>query len=257
MSTGLVYYNAQNNDGSFDKHITETIKAATKLTIMASNMTWLCVGSGIERNDVFINLTKTKAPGPHDKWSAGVGYLEEWITEQPASLETETSDMRSTLVTRDSGLKMLLGEDGTARIYVPGVRRQAFMILHHRAIRHLGADKTHASIYRSFTWPTMRRDVHAFYKRCPTSEINKAKRNLAHGRFRVVESGPPRSRYGMDYYGVTTCDILGLIDLGSLDVELSFHTSRSAKLCAKAILEKILYRHGNIDSLRSDHAKEF
>ena len=61
----------------------------------------------------------------------------------------------------------------------------------------------------------------------------------------------------MDYYGVTTGDILGLIDLDSLHVELSFHTSRSAKLCAKAIREKILYRHENIDSLRSDHAKEF
>ena len=61
----------------------------------------------------------------------------------------------------------------------------------------------------------------------------------------------------MDYYGVTTDDILGLIDLDSLHVELSFQTSRSAKLCANAIREKILYRHRNIDSLRSDHAKEF
>ena len=77
MPTELVYFSAQNNDGSFDEHITEAIKAATKLTIMASNMTWLCVGSGIERNDVFINLTKTKPPGPHDKWSAGVGYLKD------------------------------------------------------------------------------------------------------------------------------------------------------------------------------------
>jgi hypothetical protein len=224
---------------------------------MAFNMTWLCVGSGIERNDVFINLTNTKPPGPHDKWSAGVGYLEDWITEQPASLEAETGGMRGTLVTRDSGLKMILGEDGTARVYVSGVRRQALTIIHHEAIRHLGAEKTHASIYRSFTWPTMRCGVHAFYKRCPSCEINKAKRNVAHGIFRVVESGPPRSRYGMDYYGVTTGDILEPIDLDSLHGELSFHTSHSAKLCAKAIREKILSRHGNIDSLQSDHAKEF
>jgi hypothetical protein len=61
----------------------------------------------------------------------------------------------------------------------------------------------------------------------------------------------------MDYYGVGTGKILGLIDLDSIHVELAFHERRSAELCMKTIRDQVIMRHGRMDHLRSDHAREF
>ena len=106
-------------------------------------------------------------------------------------------------------------------------------------------------------WPTMRSDVTKWYEACPVCELSKAARNKAHGRFRAVQPGPPRSRWGMDYYGVGDGHVLGLIDLDSRWVELAYHDNRSAALTADTIRERILHRHGTPAEIRSDHAREF
>ena len=129
--------------------------------------------------------------------------------------------------------------------------------MHHEGNHHLAANKTYISIHRYFDWPTARSDVRKFYTNCTFCELSKATRNITHKRSRAIESQPPRSRYGMDYYGVGDGEVLGLMDLDSTHVELFWHEHRSAVKCHQSIRDGILHRHGRFDELRSDHAREF
>ena len=101
---------------------------------------------------------------------------------------------------------LIIGANDIARIYVPRRRRKALFEYHHTSLGHLAAVKTHTAIHRNYWWPGMRSDVRRWY-----------------------DSSPPRTRWGMDFYGVESGNILGLIDLDSLWVILTFHPTRSAE----------------------------
>jgi hypothetical protein len=176
MPTELIYHSAQRNDGTFDEDIMAAIKAATKHTIIACDMTWVCIDAGIERNDVHVHESSTKPPGPTSLvWTTEVGTLEEWALEQEASIAQEKRIDASRLHKRHSGLHLYQGKDSIERVYVPVDRRDAVMEMHHKAIHHLAADKTHKSLTRYLYWPTSRRDVQLFCRNCAFCEISKAK----------------------------------------------------------------------------------
>jgi transposase InsO family protein len=61
----------------------------------------------------------------------------------------------------------------------------------------------------------------------------------------------------MDYYGVGDCEVLGIIDLDSTNVNLFWHEQQSRENCKEALKDDILNRYGRFDELRSDHAREF
>ena len=143
------------------------------------------------------------------------------------------------------------------RIYVPQGRRDALIEAHHVSIGHLAADKTYASLARNYTWPTARQDVRKHYANCTFCELSKARRNVSHRMWGTVQGGPPRSRWGMDFYGIQTGWILGHIDLDALHVEVQYTTNRTAESVRKSVRVNILNRHGKFDELRSDHAREF
>ena len=158
---------------------------------------------------------------------------------------------------RDSGLVMLRGEGGIARVYVPLQRREAVMEAHHVAIKHLGPDKNYASLHRNYIWPTMRKDVRELCTDCRFCELSKARRNQAHRQWGAVTGGPPGSRWGMDFYGVQGGYVLGHIDLDALHVKLQHTVERTALTVKRSVKRNILNRHGKFDELRSDHAREF
>ena len=72
-----------------------------------------------------------------------------------------------------------------------------------------------------------------------------------------MEGGPPRQRWGCDFYGVENGNILGMIDLDSLWVELRFTKDRSASSVEAIFRDSVVFRHGPPMELRSDHAREF
>ena len=257
MPTELVYYTAQEKDRSFNTKYVDAIKSATKITLMANDSTWVCFGTSITRNDVRVGETLTKPPGPTKGWTLAVGTLQEWIKEQKASLASEASAITGTTRYDDGGLAWNEGTDGMSRIYVPKERRVALIELHHTSIHHLAAAKTYNSLQRYFYWPGARSDVRKQYKQCAYCEVSKATRNLTNGMSRAVPSEPPRTRYGMDYYGVGDNQVLGIIDLDSLNVNVAWHERRCAELCKETIRDDILFRHGRFEELRSDHAREF
>lgn len=117
-------------------------------------------------------------------------------------METEKRVNEKFILTDDSGLIRMKSTGGLTRVYVPRGRREALFKIHHEGIHHLAANKTYVSMHRHFDWPTIRRDSHQFYSKCAFCDLSKSTRNLTHKRPQAVESWPPRSRYGMDYYGV-------------------------------------------------------
>jgi len=257
MPTELVYYTAQEDDRSFNGTYIDAIKKAKKLTLMATDCTWLCFNTDIPANDVRSGETLTQPPGPSAGWTPEVGTLEEWAKEQGPSIANETKLDPAKIRSDDCGLKMYEGGDGITRIYVPLERRNALIKLHHESIRHLAANKTYISLHRHFYWPTARQDVRKYYSTCTFCELSKATRNISHKRSRAVQSRPPRSRYGMDYYGVGDGEVLGIIDLDSVNVNLFWHERRSGQLVKEALRDGIMNRYGRFDELRSDHAREF
>ena len=140
--------------------------------------------------------------------------------------------------TRPSGLVIYTGDDGP-RVYVPEKRRKPLFKWFHETAGHVAAAKTHSLIMKDYYWPNSSRDVQKWYQECPHCELSKSKRNLAHGTYRAGRSRAPRSRWGMDFYGVGDSYVLGMIDLDSLWVELVHLPDRSAEGVAQAIRDRI------------------
>ena len=76
MPTELVYYTAQEMDGSFNDKYVAAIKGAAKITLMGTESTWLCLRAGVPANDVRSGETHTRPPGPSEGWVPAVGTLE-------------------------------------------------------------------------------------------------------------------------------------------------------------------------------------
>ena len=251
MPTELVYYTAQEQDGSFAEKYMTAIKGAMKITLMATDSTWLCFNSGVVSNDVRSSEQQTRPPGPISGWSSAVGTLETWLKEQKASLSGEKDpSIAATMSTDETGLLVHVECGGISKIYVPAQRREALIQLHHESLSHLAAAKTSTSLARYFYWPSLRQDVRSYCKSCSFCELSNATRNVRHKMSRAVESSPPRSRWGMDYYGVGDGEVLGLIDLDSRHVELFWHEARSAAKCKEALRDGILNRHGRFDEFK-------
>ena len=214
---------------------------------------------GLPSHEIFASEPdSTSLPGPGDGTSSPIGTRAEWITEQPEALSSEKDALRKvTILTRPDGLKMYVDNNGIQRVYVPLGRRKALFTWFHESMCHLANDKVHHSLSKFYYWPGSRADCRRWYSECSFCNLAKAKRNLAHGRFRAVEGKPPRTRWQMDYYGVGDGYVLGLIDLDSLWVELTYHESRAASNVCGMIRDKVIFRHGVPDTIHSDHAQEF
>jgi len=136
MPTELMYYIAQEKDRTFNPKYVKTIKAAQKITLMANDTTWLCIGTSITRNDVRVGEARTKPPGPSEGWTVAVGTLDEWMKEQAVSFarEKQTAVTADKMRTDNAGLMWYEGDDGVSRIYVLEARRTPLIVLHHETI---------------------------------------------------------------------------------------------------------------------------
>ena len=119
MPTELVYYTAQEQDRTFTPKYIEAIKSAKKLTLMATDCTWICFNTEIPANDVRITEALTHPPGPSAGWTPAVGTLEEWAKEQQPSIAKETKLDMTKMRSDECGLQLFEGKDGILRIYVP------------------------------------------------------------------------------------------------------------------------------------------
>ena len=106
----------------------------------------------------------------------------------------------------------------------------------------------------------MRRNCHKWYAECAKCELVKTKRNLTHTQFRCVSRGPPHKCWTMDFHGVGAegckANVLGVIDLDSLQVKLAIMNHRTAKNVKRFVRDRILFSEGTPVSIHSDHARE-
>ena len=179
MPTELVYYTAQEQDGSFAEKYMTAIKGAMKITLMATDSTWLCFNSGVVSNDVRSGEQQTRPPGPISGWSSAVGTLETWLKEQKTSLSGEKDPSIAATMSKDeTGLLVHVECGGISKIYVPAQRREALIQLHHESLSHLASAKTSTSLARYFYWPSLRQDVRSYCKSCSFCELSNATRNV-------------------------------------------------------------------------------
>jgi hypothetical protein len=179
-------------------------------------------------------------PNVPERHATTIGTLVQWIAEQPSSIESETASLKPAFVrTTDSGLKTYDQPNGP-RIYVPIGRRRHLFNFVHKTINHMAATMTLNELKKSYFWPTMRKDCHAWYKVCARCNLLKAKRNLCHARFRGVSGMSPRKRWAMEYHSVggegEKANVLGAIDLDSLYVELRVMKHRTAQNVERFVL---------------------
>ena len=258
VPTDIVPYAAQNRDGTFDMDIAKTIADAKKISLCSPLMTWVCLNVGLEHDVVYAGEGKASPPAGAASWSPLVGTRADWVNEQKSSLLAEAGKVdRTRLAAREDGLLMIVGADGLYRAYVPLPRRESLFKFTHESINHLADDKTYQELRENYYWPGMRAECRMHYMACPFCDLSKAKRNHAHGRFRGVRGSAPRSRWGMDFYGVGDGYVLGMIDLDSRWIELCYLQTREADGVLRAVRDQILFRHGVPDTVHSDHAREF
>jgi hypothetical protein len=257
VPTDVVHLIAQATDGSRDDALQEVVEKATKVQLMAPLHTWVIANVPEAKAAIYIGEGGTTPPSVGQPHVATLGTLEQWMPEQRAAMAEEANDYRATSRTRADGLVTVVGKDERERIYVPPPWRMELYRLVHESIGHLAAAKTYAELWKTYHWPTMRKDTRAWYHDCDFCELSKAKRHFANKQWGATKASPPRSRWGMDFYGMPDCDILGMIDLDSLWVELAACPSRKAGEAERAVERHILFRHGVPDMIKSDHAKEF
>jgi hypothetical protein len=185
-------------------------QTAGKLQILATQMTWV-VGNIPEYRslEIFSQHLRTPAPitggtgnGPADEFEDPVPHVvEDWIHEQTRDAEFIESLTSLPDIACRNGLYLYAPDHESPRIIVPLLVREPLIRFTHARMFHLGHAKVAERLAKSYFWPTLRKDVRHTLTDCPICELDKARRNEAHGLFRAQPVGAPRARYAMDFQG--------------------------------------------------------
>ncbi len=161
-----------------------------------------------------------------------------------------------------NGLYLYAPDNQPPRILVPEGAQEPLIRFTHARMFHLGHAKVAERLAKSYFWPTLRRDVRRTLTDCPICELDKARRNEAHGLFRAQPVGAPRARYAMDFQGqgkalTGECEALAFIDTATRYVTVIALPNRKVTTMVPAFLDRIVFQHGPPEFLHSDEAPEF
>ena len=249
-----------------DESVQQKVDEASKIAILATELTWIVHGVGPPFQRVMaawtINTFLKQRPG----------YRLSGILVQPPAFTQENwckrqKDMlpkykTEEVLTRTSdGLSFYTPDEGTMRMIVPTDYVEPLVKWQHRSLTHAGINKVVAALSRHFHWHGMHKDIKNIVSECNRCQVLKARRNRAHKHFRAVTHHEPRTAYGMDYYGVAKSaagynQILGVIDLATSEVRLFPTKGRSADTTARTLLHGLFLRNGIPLQLHSDAARE-
>jgi hypothetical protein len=247
--------------------------AAGKIQILSTQMTWV-IGNIPEYNrlEMFAQSLRTLAPitgsriiptCDSDTFDSPVPTtLEEWIREQKRDPLYENALAAMPDTAFRYGLYLYAPDGAAPRILVPPQTREALVRFTHEQMFHLGEAKVIERLLRSYWWPTIRRDTRRIVQDCPDCEIEKARRNEAHGLFRARPHDVPRSRYAMDFQGQGLAltgenEALGIIDTTTRYVTVIPMKGREASTFMPLFLDRIVFCHGPRATLHCDEAPEF
>ena len=168
----------------------------------------------------------------------------------------------SCISTRDDGLLTHGLNPQEQKIIVPVSKRKLLANYCHEMKCHVDWSKVYSDLKKTYHWPTMKTDVRKWIADCSMCNMLHARKNHAHGHFRVNLEGMPRTTWAADYYGVAKskdgyCQILGYIDLATLYFVATAQKSRTGGDCTRSLLYDIILRHGVPLRFHTDAAQEF
>jgi hypothetical protein len=247
--------------------------AAGKIQILSTQMTWI-IGNIPEYNRLKMFAQSLRTPAPitgskstptnnSDNFDSPVPTtLEEWIREQKRDPLYENAVAALPGTAFRHGLYLYAPDNAPPRILVPPQTREGLIRFTHEQMYHLGEAKVVERLSRSYWWPTIRKDTRRILQDCPDCEIEKARRNEAHGLFRARPHDAPRSRFAMDFQGQGLAltgenEALGIIDTTTRYVTVIPMKGREASTFMPLFLDQIVFRHGPPATLHCDEAPEF
>jgi hypothetical protein len=244
------------------KWLAEKTRAASKIALIDANNCWIItdVGGGAFYRVLKIN-DRTPPEGIDPAWkSKDIGSIGDWRRDFSRSAKEDklqASDFKS----RRRGAYMYKPpRSDVYKVHAPksahGRRRTALIKAAHEESHHMGIEKVLMRMKR-FHWPGMRKAVTEFVNSCSACNLGKAVRKHKHGKYKAITTGPLRTNYAMDFYGVHNQEILNIVDVDSGFLTATVLPDRKADGVARTILNKIVYIFGTPKFIRSDNAAEF
>jgi transposase InsO family protein len=256
------------------------MEEASQLLMLQSQMTWV-LGNLPERLPTEIFALQLRTPAPITGYSAPAPgrtgdladesdeaegtlprTLEAWIRAQKGDENfDELLEGMKDKVSKDE-LWINASDGHSPTIIVPRSCQELLVRDTHQRMYHLAHAKVYAFLRRSYTWPTIKKDVRVWLNDCPACDLNKARQNTAHGLFSALPVYAPRARWCMDFQGqglasTGETEALALIDPTSRYVVVIPLANREAKTWIQPFLDRIVFTFGVPDTLHSDAAPEF
>ena len=201
-------------------------------------------------------------PGLGGSAAAPVGDVTSWKDEQLEQCAALPASDRDRLQPRPSdGVLLYVDNDEFGRCFVPESQRVKLVNLAHESLFHLGYVIVYAHLRRWYWWPGMRKSIQAQLAPCPTCQLAKRKRRLAHRMFRSNPLSTPRTQWGFDLKGVHPAanghnEIGVAVDLSSHRLVLFSCAGRDASTLRALILSRVIHVYGVPLRWRTDHAQE-
>jgi hypothetical protein len=169
-------------------------------------MTWV-IGNVPEYKalEMFSQALRTPAPITGDQVVSDTfqdpvpAIVEDWIHEQSCDPDFIASLGSMENVACRNGLYLYAPDNLAPRIFVPPKARAPLIRFTHARMFHLGHVKVAERLAKSYFWPDLRKDTRKLLTDCDVCELDKARRNEAHGLFRAQPYDAPRARYAMDF----------------------------------------------------------
>jgi hypothetical protein len=247
--------------------IRERFQLAGKLTILATQMTWV-IGNipNCSPVETFSSTLTTDVPLPGSStltFEENVPEtIEDWIEfqENDPSFAEFSSNLENSA--NRNGLHILALPNRPPLILVPHIAREPLIRATHVKMFHLGSDKVASALKKQYFWPTLQSDTRKILKNCPDCELEKARQMSAHGLFSARPFDSPRSRWAMDFQGQGKAtsgetEALALIDTTARYVIVLPLLDREATTFIQPFLDKLVFVHGPPNVLHSDAAPEF
>ena len=265
-------------DGTLDMDCKTVVEKASKITFLATNLTWL-VFDGKGRSTIVSSekVSEVSSEGWLPPPFASLeGYaveaskpglyhednLQRWReeTENDAAIVKKNYGTGTAITEGGVTLIMAGSSDGKAKVYVPSTLRKGLVKEAHVSSNH--AWNLYPTLKEKYIWPGMAADINRWTHECAECPPAKAKRNNAHGQFRMTDYIKPRTAYGVDFYGIAKSDagyvgVMTIVDLFTRHVQYIPVKDMKGDTAARALLKHVVLSRGAPKTIVSDAAKAF
>ena len=195
---------------------------------------------------------------------------DEWCKKIIDGIQKDSTnkDYRKFRMDNNKLYRITYGEDNSERslLCVPKLlRRQVLQDLHDNETGggHLGFLKTYVKARTRFFWPNIEKSIRKYVRNCVSCQLNKPDNRLEKGLMQPIASHEPFEIVGLDIFGPITRSrkgnkyIILLVDLFSKWLETKAVKNIRSITISKWFTDEVLTRHGAINRVITDNARNF